>query len=191
MSKFIRYELRSGLLVEGEVIDEGFGERLKALGLAALLGVSSPSMAGTGGSEKEPEAKVISTHEFGDITNQGISFLRTHLGLDRPLKSLSDADFNSALSMIDDSLITKLNGEVNSPDSTVTKGHIKNVENAMNWVFAHRGNRIDGIVDKKLLEDFVMFVKEFKKRQSKGDQEIKPKTDIKPTVVPYGSFKKK
>jgi hypothetical protein len=188
MSEFIRYELRSGLLVEGEVIDEGFGERLKALGLAALLGVSSPSMAGTGGSEKEPESKVISTHEFGDITNQGMSFLRTHLGLDRPLKSLSDADFNSALSMIDDSLITKLNGEV---DSLGYKGRIENVENAMNWVFAYRGNRIDGIVDKELLKDFIMFVKEFKGRQSKGDQEIKSKTDIKPTVVPYGSFKKK
>ena len=187
----IKNNLRINLLKEGEVIDEGFGEGLKALGLAALLGVSSPSMAGTGGPEKGPEAKVISTHEFGDITNQGMSFLRTHLGLDKPLKDLTDADFNSALLMIDDSLITKLNGEVNRPDSTVTKGHIKNVENAMNWVFAHRGNRIDGIVDKKLLEDFVEFVKEFKKRQSKGDQEIKPKTDIKPTVVPYGSFKKK
>jgi hypothetical protein len=184
----IKNNLRINLLKEGEVIDEGFGEKLKALSLAALLGVSSPSMAGTGGSEKDPEAKVISTHEFGDITNQGMRFLRTHLGLDRPLKSLSDADFNSALSMIDDSLITKLNGEV---DSLGYKGRIENVENAMNWVFAYRGNRIDGIVDKELLKDFIMFVKEFKGRQSKGDQEIKPKTDIKPTAIPYGSFKKK
>jgi len=187
MSEFIRYELRSGLLVEGEVIDEGFGERLKALGLAALLGVSSPSMAGTGGSEKDPEAKVISTHEFGDITNQGMSFLRTHLGLDKPLKELNDSDFSQALNMIDDSLIVKLNKQVIKDGY---KGRIENVEAAMNWVFAHRGNRIDGIVDKELLKDFIMFVKAFKGRQSKGDQEIKPKTDIKPTVIPYGSFKK-
>ena len=143
MSEFIRYELRSGLLVEGEVIDEGFGERLKALGLAALLGVSSPSMAGTGGSEKEPEAKVISTHEFGDITNQGMSFLRTHLGLDKPLKELNDSDFSQALNMINDEFILNINKEV---DSLNYKERIENVENAMNWVFAHRGNRIDGIV---------------------------------------------
>jgi hypothetical protein len=187
MSSFIRYELRSALLVEGDVIDEGLGERLKALGLAALLGVSSPSIAGTGGSEKEPEAKVISTHEFGDITNQGIGFLRTHLGLDRPLKDLTDTDFSKATSIINDTLINDLNSEV---DSLGYEGRIENVEAAMNWVFAHGGNKIDGIVDEKLLKDLVIFIKAFKARQSKGDHEIKPKTDIKPTVVPYGSFKK-
>lgn len=190
MSESIKYKLRNKLITEGEIIDEDFGSALKKGMIGgAMLGslMSSPSFgAEKSGKEKEPTPKVASQHEFGDITNDGIRFLRKHLRLDRPIKDLSNVDFDNALKLIDDSLVLNLNNEV---DSLNYGDRIKNVENAMNWVFADKGNRVDGKVDKDLLVSLIEFLKEWKSRQRSGGEEIKSDSKVRPTVIPYGLFK--
>lgn len=190
MSESIKYKLRDKLITEGEIIDEDFGSALKKGMIGgAMLGslMSSPSFgAEKSDKEKEPARKVVSQHEFGDITNQGISFLRTYLGLNKPVKDLKDVDFDNALKLIDDSLVSTLNNKI---DSLNYGDRIKNVENAMNWVFADKGNRVDGKVDKDLLVSLIEFIKGWKSRQRSGGEEIKSGNKIKPTVIPYGLFK--
>lgn len=190
MSQSIKYKLRNKLITEGEIIDEDFGSALKKGMIGgAMLGslMSSPSFgAEKSDKEKEPARKVVSQHEFGDITNDGIRFLRKHLRLDRPIKDLSDVDFDNALELIDDSLVLNLNNEV---DSLNYGDRIKNVENAMNWVFADKGNRVDGKVDKDLLVSLIEFLKEWKSRQRGGGKEVKSGNKVRPTVIPYGVFK--
>jgi len=192
MSVSVKYKLRSELLNEGDVVEEGIGSAVKAATLAGAMAFSSPSAGQDAKSVDTPdqESKVISHHEFGGITNSGIDYLKGKLGLNKPLKDIEDSDLVNAKSLINDTLIADIIKDV---DTLGYQSRIKNVEYALNWVKnkpSASKNDVDGVVDKVMLLDFIELLRFWKSKMRDNYKSAKIPKDISTSVMPHNLLKK-
>ena len=193
MGVSIKYKLRTELLYEGDVVEEGIGSAVKAATLAGAMAFGSPSMGqdavNVGADKTDQESKVISTHKFGAITNSGIDYLKGKLGLNKPLRAVTDSDFDNAVSLINDTLIADI---VKDVDTLGYKNRIQNVEYALNWVKKKTSatkNDVDGVVDKALLVDFIDLLRSWKSKMRDSERAVKNPKDLKTSVMPHNLFK--
>ncbi len=192
MSVSVKYKLRSELLNEGDVVEEGIGSAVKAATLAGAMAFSSPSAGQDAKSVDTPdqESKVISTHKFGGITNSGIDYLKGKLGLNKPLKDIEDSDLVNAKSQINDTLIADIIKDV---DTLGYESRIKNVEYALNWVKKKPSaskNDVDGVVDKSMLLDFIELLRFWKSKMRDNEKRVETPKDMSTSVMPYNLLKK-
>ena len=194
MSVSVKYKLRSELLNEGDVVEEGIGSAVKAATLAGAMAFSSPSAGqdAKGVDTPDQESKVISHHEFGSITNSGIDYLKGKLGLNKPLKDIEDSDLVNAKSLINDTLIADIIKDV---DTLGYEGRIKikNVEHALNWVKKRPSaskNDADGVVDKAMLLDFIELLIFWKSKMRDNEKSVEIPKDMSTSVMPHNLLKK-
>ena len=196
MSVSVKYKLRSELLNEGDVVEEGIGSAVKAATLAGAMAFSSPSAGqdavNVGADKTDQESKVISTHKFGGITNSGIDYLKGKLGLNKPLKDIEDSDLVNAKSLINDTLIADIIKDV---DTLGYEGRIKikNVEHALNWVKKRPSaskNDADGVVDKAMLLDFIELLIFWKSKMRDNEKSVEIPKDMSTSVMPHNLLKK-
>ena len=192
MSVSVKYKLRSELLNEGDVVEEGIGSAVKAATLAGAMAFSSPSMGQDAKSvdTSDQESEIISTHKFGPVTNSGIDYLKGKLGLNKPLKDIEDSDLVNAKSQINDTLIADIIKDV---DTLGYESRIKNVEYALNWVKKKPSaskNDVDGVVDKSMLLDFIELLRFWKSKMRDNEKRVEIPKDISTSVMPHNLLKK-
>jgi len=192
MSVSVKYKLRSGLLNEGDVVEEGIGSAVKVATLAGAMAFSSPSAGQDAKRVDTPdqESKVISTHKFGGITNSGIDYLKGKLGLNKPLRDIEDSDLVNAESQINDTLIADIIKDV---DTLGYESRIKNVEHALNWVKERPStskNGVDGVVDKVMLLDFIELLRFWKSKMRDNRKVVEIPKDMSTSVIPHNLLKK-
>tara|TARA_R110000765_G_scaffold9685_6_gene30194 strand:- start:3941 stop:4519 length:579 start_codon:yes stop_codon:yes gene_type:complete len=192
MGVSIKYKLRTELLNEGDVVEEGLGSAVKAATLAGAMAFGSPSMGQDAVSvdKTDQESEIISTHKFGSVTNSGIDYLKGKLGLNKPLRSITDSDLDNAVSLINDTLIADIIKDV---DTLGYQSRIQNVEHALNWVKktpSATKKDADGVVDKTMLIDLVELLKWWKSKMRDNGKSVKIPKGVSTSVMPHNLLKK-